>query len=51
VNNLIVLLAVLLLRGAVEGFRHRRNLERIPIRIHVNGTHGKSSGATTIGSP
>jgi len=40
---LLVLLAVLLLLGAIEGFRHRRNLKRIPIRIHVNGTRGKSS--------
>jgi poly-gamma-glutamate synthase PgsB/CapB len=46
VNKLILLLAmlaVLLLLGAVEGLRHRRNLKRIPIRIHVNGTRGKSS--------
>jgi poly-gamma-glutamate synthase PgsB/CapB len=37
------LLAVLVLLGAVEGIRHQRNLARIPIRIHVNGTRGKSS--------
>jgi len=29
--------------GAVESWRHRKNLRRIPIRIHVNGTRGKSS--------
>jgi len=29
--------------GAVESFIHRRKLARIPIRIHVNGTRGKSS--------
>lgn len=40
---LIGLVAVLLLLGAVEGLRHRRNLRAIPIRIHVNGTRGKSS--------
>jgi len=40
---LLVLLGVLLVLGAVEGLRHRRNLGRIPIRIHVNGTRGKSS--------
>jgi poly-gamma-glutamate synthase PgsB/CapB len=40
---LVAMLAVLLLLGAVEGLRHRRNLKRIPIRIHVNGTRGKSS--------
>ncbi len=29
--------------GAVERARHRRRLLRIPIRVHVNGTRGKSS--------
>ncbi len=29
--------------GLVEGMLHRRRLKRIPIRIHVNGTRGKSS--------
>jgi len=28
---------------AVEAWRHRRRLRRIPIRIHVNGTRGKST--------
>lgn len=48
---LLVLIAVLLLLGTAEGIRHRRNLERIPIRIHVNDTRGKSGVATTVGSP
>lgn len=29
--------------GALERLRHRRTLHRIPIRVHVNGTRGKSS--------
>lgn len=29
--------------GLVEGLIHRRNLNKIPIRIHVSGTRGKSS--------
>ena len=29
--------------GAVERVVHRRNLKRIPVRVHVNGTRGKSS--------
>ena len=29
--------------GVVEYALHRRNLARIPLRIHVNGTRGKSS--------
>lgn len=40
---LLVMLAGLILLGLAEGARHRRNLARIPIRIHVNGTRGKSS--------
>jgi len=40
---IIALIALLLILGIAEGERHRRNLGRIPIRIHVNGTRGKSS--------
>lgn len=36
--------------GVLEDRRHRRNLERIPIRIHVNGTRGKSSVCRLIGA-
>lgn len=32
----------------IEGRYHRRQLDRIPIRIHVNGTRGKSSVARLI---
>ncbi len=35
--------ATLAALGCVESYLHRRNLRRIPIRIHVNGTRGKSS--------
>lgn len=34
--------------GFLESARHRRRLEQIPIRIHVNGTRGKSSVARLI---
>jgi hypothetical protein len=34
--------------GVTELAAHRRNLFRIPIRIHVNGTRGKSSVARLI---
>jgi poly-gamma-glutamate synthase PgsB/CapB len=40
---LLILISGLLLLGGLEGLRHRRSLARIPIRIHVNGTRGKSS--------
>jgi poly-gamma-glutamate synthase PgsB/CapB len=33
--------------GALESYWHRRNLASIPIRIHVNGTRGKS-GVTRL---
>ena len=41
----IVSLLVLFILGwlATEVIYHRRNLARIPVRIHVNGTRGKSS--------
>jgi poly-gamma-glutamate synthase PgsB/CapB len=35
--------ALLASLGYVESWAHRRALRRIPIRIHVNGTRGKSS--------
>ncbi|QDV61856.1 poly-gamma-glutamate synthase PgsB [Crateriforma conspicua] len=34
--------------GVVESLVHRRTLKQIPIRIHVNGTRGKSSVARLI---
>jgi gamma-polyglutamate synthase len=37
---MIVLLAIW---GVMETLIHKRNLKNIPIRIHVNGTRGKSS--------
>lgn len=36
--------------GAVEFILHQRNLDRIPYRIHVNGTRGKSSVTRLIGA-
>jgi len=40
---LLGLCSLLVLLGALEYARHRRYLAQIPIRIHVNGTRGKSS--------
>src|SRR5512137_1078689 len=42
-NILLIVFIILILLGLREGLLHRRNLSRIPIRIHVNGTRGKSS--------
>jgi poly-gamma-glutamate synthase PgsB/CapB len=40
---LFVLVLIVTALGAVELALHRRALKKIPIRIHVNGTRGKSS--------
>lgn len=45
-NEIVILLTacgVLIVLGALELILHRRRLSRIPIRIHVNGTRGKTS--------
>jgi poly-gamma-glutamate synthase PgsB/CapB len=47
--TLVFLLAVaFLIYGAVEYRMHLANLNAIPIRVHVNGTRGKSSVARLI---
>ncbi|MCA9067373.1 MAG: poly-gamma-glutamate synthase PgsB, partial [Planctomycetaceae bacterium] len=38
-----VLLGVVIAWKALESRRHNQNLKQIPLRIHVNGTRGKSS--------
>ncbi|HOZ01229.1 MAG TPA: poly-gamma-glutamate synthase PgsB [Candidatus Syntrophosphaera sp.] len=40
---LILATALLIAFWAHEYWRHQRNIDAIPIRIHVNGTRGKSS--------
>ena len=40
---LIAVTGALVMFGIAERWQHRRRLLRIPIRIHVNGTRGKSS--------
>lgn len=40
---LLILLGALLLYGFFEYIRHTRLVHKIPIRIHVNGSRGKSS--------
>jgi gamma-polyglutamate synthase len=40
---LAILLAVVLLMWSYEEWKHLRALQAIPIRIHVNGSRGKSS--------
>lgn len=40
---LIIATAILIANLVFEYYRHQRNVNRIPIRVHVNGTRGKSS--------
>ncbi len=40
---ILLVFALLALLGLMESFFHKRRLDSIPIRIHVNGTRGKSS--------
>ncbi|RUO33154.1 poly-gamma-glutamate synthase PgsB [Aliidiomarina soli] len=45
-DTLLVMAAlwlVLVVAGAVEAWHHRRVIKSIPVRIHVNGTRGKTS--------
>ena len=43
INALICIILVLLILGLIESRIHKLSLNKIPIRIHVNGTRGKSS--------
>ena len=40
---LVLLLVLLVVLGGAEFVAHRHHLSKIPVRIHVNGTRGKSS--------
>lgn len=43
IGLLLSVIGILVLLGLVETLMHRRVLARLPIRIHVNGTRGKTS--------
>ena len=43
ISFLSILLLILFVAGFIEIYIHKLSLEKIPIRIHVNGTRGKSS--------
>jgi len=42
-TTLLVLILTLLVFGLFENYFHQKSVHSIPIRIHVNGTRGKSS--------
>ena len=43
ISSLFTLLTFLMIIGYIELYIHKNSLKKIPIRIHVNGTRGKSS--------
>lgn len=43
VHVILLIFIILIAAGMIESGRHHRRLAAIPIRIHVNGTRGKSS--------
>jgi len=49
-DYILGLTCLLLILGIVEGWAHKRQLEMLPIRIHVAGTRGKSSVTRLIAS-
>lgn len=47
---ILVVTIGILFYGIYEYYRHQKRLTRIPVRIHVNGTRGKSSVTRLIGA-
>jgi poly-gamma-glutamate synthase PgsB/CapB len=47
---LLVLIVVATIAGVVEYMRHQKRIYSIPIRIHINGTRGKSSVTRLVGA-
>ena len=43
ISILAAIVGSLLLLGTLEVILHRRTLAKLPIRVHVNGTRGKTS--------
>jgi gamma-polyglutamate synthase len=47
-NFLTILIIIILLAGFCENLLHQKRIQKIPIRIHVNGTRGKSTTTRLI---
>lgn len=47
---IVLLTSILIVYGIYEYLSHQRYLKSIPIRIHINGTRGKSSVTRLIGA-
>ena len=47
---LLAIVIIAVIAGIVEYIRHQERVFSIPIRIHINGTRGKSSVTRLIGA-
>jgi len=47
---ILVVFISMIVYGIYEYQKHQKNVNRIPIRIHINGTRGKSSVTRLIGA-
>ena len=47
---LLVMIIIAAIAGIIEFVRHQKRIYSIPIRIHINGTRGKSSVTRLIGA-
>ncbi len=47
---LLIITIIIIIYGIIEFARHKKRIYSIPIRIHVNGTRGKSSVTRLIGA-
>jgi gamma-polyglutamate synthase len=47
---LLALIVIALIAGFIEYLRHQKRIYSIPVRIHINGTRGKSSVTRLIGA-
>lgn len=47
---LLVMIIAAAIVGIIEFFRHQKRIYSIPIRIHINGTRGKSSVTRLVGA-
>ncbi|MCX6234774.1 MAG: poly-gamma-glutamate synthase PgsB [Bacteroidetes bacterium] len=47
---LLVIIVIAVIAGIIEYIRHQERVYSIPIRIHINGTRGKSSVTRLIGA-
>ena len=50
INSLLIIIFILVVIGSIEIQMHLRSIDKIPIRVHVNGTRGKSSVVRLIAS-